>query len=198
MKFKDRVVGYDLEATCDNKVDDYPSIIIEIGAVDNKGEEFNTFVKPVEAPILTDYCTELTTIQQSDVDNAPTYPEAHRVFFEYLMREDCTVFSWGAYDKRQIKKEMKQNGLHKELEFIEENFVNLKDFYTEVTGFKAKGMKKTLRKFNIPLDGTHHRGIDDSRNLMKIFEKLIRLEKQEDLTKEELFLISKEKRRGAE
>jgi len=29
-----------------------------------------------------------------------------------------------------------------------------------------------LEYFKIPLEGTHHRGIDDARNLGKIFEKM--------------------------
>ena len=31
------------------------------------------------------------------------------------------------------------------------------------------GMKGALRNENIKLEGTHHRGIDDARNIAKIF-----------------------------
>ena len=30
-------------------------------------------------------------------------------------------------------------------------------------------MKKALGKLNLPLEGTHHRGIDDAKNIAKIF-----------------------------
>jgi inhibitor of KinA sporulation pathway (predicted exonuclease) len=30
-------------------------------------------------------------------------------------------------------------------------------------------MEKALNKLNIPLEGTHHRGIDDAKNIAKIF-----------------------------
>ena len=38
--------------------------------------EFCTFIKPVRHPVLTPFCTKLTTITQADVDVAPMFPEA--------------------------------------------------------------------------------------------------------------------------
>ena len=56
--------------------------IIEIGAVMVDREtlsivdEFQTFIKPIRHPILTDFCKQLTSITQSQVDTAPTFPAA--------------------------------------------------------------------------------------------------------------------------
>ena len=73
-----------LEATCDadRRLSKYEMEIIEIGAVlvDTETlipvDELGTFVKPVRHPVLTPFCTELTTITQADVDHAPLFPEA--------------------------------------------------------------------------------------------------------------------------
>ena len=67
----------DLEATCCNR-NSFPRTemeIIEIGAVmtDSQFEvidEFQSFIKPVRHPELTDFCKELTTISQQEVDSA--------------------------------------------------------------------------------------------------------------------------------
>ncbi|MEN9576703.1 MAG: hypothetical protein RL514_4558 [Verrucomicrobiota bacterium] len=54
--------------------------IIEIGAVAVRAEdgvplaEFQSFVRPVRHPRLTPFCTQLTSIQQTDVDGAPRSP----------------------------------------------------------------------------------------------------------------------------
>jgi len=51
--------------------------IIEIGAVmvEAQGltviDEFQTFIKPVRYPILTEFCKSLTSITQEQVDQAP-------------------------------------------------------------------------------------------------------------------------------
>ena len=65
----------DLEATCWKQKGKFQNEIIEIGAVciSNDKEilgEYCSFVKPQTHPILSDFCTELTTIEQKDVDGA--------------------------------------------------------------------------------------------------------------------------------
>ena len=74
----------DLEATCDDKgaVPKREMEIIEIGAVMvdaaslDPVDELALFIKPVCHPQLTSFCTELTSIRQSDVDDAPAFADA--------------------------------------------------------------------------------------------------------------------------
>ncbi|OMG46548.1 hypothetical protein BK140_26615 [Paenibacillus macerans] len=39
---------------------------------------------------------------------------------------------------------------------------------------KGVGMERALKMLDLPLDGTHHRGIDDAKNISKIFRQNIR------------------------
>src|SRR4028118_1975109 len=74
----------DLEATCSDRetFDRREMEIIEIGAVMVEAnslaliDEFQTFVKPVRHPTLTEFCKSLTSITQAQVDQAHSYPEA--------------------------------------------------------------------------------------------------------------------------
>jgi len=83
-----RLLVVDLEATCsdDGSVPKHEMEIIEIGAVlvESAGlrpvAEFQSFVRPGLHPRLTPFCTELTTIRQSDVDDAPLFPEVLQGF----------------------------------------------------------------------------------------------------------------------
>ena len=68
----------DLEATCWQK-GNQRNEIIEIGAVCiDEGKktlgEFSEFVRPVCHPCLSDFCTELTTITQAEIDRVETFP----------------------------------------------------------------------------------------------------------------------------
>ena len=73
----------DFEATCsrDSVVPRDEMEIIEIGAVLQSTRtfeieaEYQAFVRPQRHPVLTDFCRELTTITQADVDQARTFPE---------------------------------------------------------------------------------------------------------------------------
>lgn len=40
-------------------------------------------------------------------------------------------------------------------------------------GRKAYGMTGMLQKLSLPLDGTHHRGIDDCANIAKVVQRLV-------------------------
>lgn len=175
-KFNERVIIVDLEATCEQDNREFPNEIIEIGAIDNYGKEFSLFVKPKVKPVLTDFCKELTSITQEDVDNADEFPEVYSKWKKYVIGDGTpvTIVSWGEYDKRQLIRDMIRNKLPKDS--LLDNHVNLKYYYKDVIGKWPGGMAKALRKLNIPLEGTHHRGIDDARNILKIYEYLRELD----------------------
>ena len=86
--------------------------IIEVGAVavnstDGQIEsEFQSFVRPVRNPILTDFCRELTSISQVDVDAADDYPTTMQPFREWLSTLGHYDFcSWGYYDRKQFEQD---------------------------------------------------------------------------------------------
>lgn len=164
----------DLEATCWQGKAPAPNEIIEIGAVcvDENAEvidEFVTFVKPSKSTQLSDFCTELTSITQDMVDNAPYFPQAVASFQEWIasFEDDYFLCSWGFYDKSQFKKDCKLHDL--DIEWLK-NHISVKHQYQKIKPTERPiGMKWALELENIPLEGTHHRGIDDARNIAKIF-----------------------------
>lgn len=179
-KFKSRVVVFDLEATCEHKSIDpnFPHQIIEIGAVDTDGNQFSKFVRPTIATELTPFCKKLTTIKQSDVDNAETFESVNSEFFKFY--DGATIVSWGKYDCNQMVKEISLSENKAGLDYMKTNHVNLKDLYKEVTGSRAGWMPNALKSLGLELKGTHHRGIDDAINIMEIFKALVKLKEEQD------------------
>ena len=46
---------------------------------------------------------------------------------------------------------------------------NVKELFYDLKGLKKKvGMNGALEILQIPLEGTHHRGVDDAKNIAKI------------------------------
>ena len=172
---KNKVIVFDLEATCEKDDRNYPKEIIEIGAVDNNGNEFDKFVKPIARPKLTEFCKNLTTINQSNIDNADRFPQVYKEFLQFIQKgnpETITLFSWGAYDKRQLLNDLELNNVTEGKNLILQNHQNLKEYFHDKKGYWPKGMKRVLKELHLPLDGTHHRGIDDSKNIMKIYKNI--------------------------
>ncbi|MEO0488387.1 MAG: 3'-5' exonuclease [Cyanobacteria bacterium J06659_2] len=146
--------------------------IIEIGAVMVASihlavvDEFQMFVKPVRHPILTEFCTQLTTITQAEVDQAPGFKEAIAAFSDWLTAyENCLFCSWGDFDRNQFKQDCKFHAVP----FPFQNHFNLKKAFLRAQGLKQRrGMAQALELAGIPLVGIHHRGIDDARNISKL------------------------------
>lgn len=164
----------DLEATCcdDGSIRRQDTEIIEIGAVLCDAytlepvEELQCFVKPVRHPKLTRFCTELTSITQAQVDAGVTLAKALSMLGKWFTRGETLFCSWGDYDRNQFAIEARRNGLR--LPFGPDH-LNLKRAFSERRGeSKQHGMAEALRLAGIRLSGTHHRGIDDARNIAKL------------------------------
>lgn len=168
----------DLEATCwENKNPANKNEIIEIGAVciNVKGEiesEFSEFVKPFLNPVLSEFCTKLTSITQENVNEAAQFKEVIGRFRNWInTNEDFMLCSWGFYDKSQFKSDCELHQL--ETDWLK-NHISLKHQYAEIKNLKRPtGMAGALKMEKIELEGMHHRGIDDARNIAKIFKRHI-------------------------
>lgn len=164
----------DLEATCDEdkRIRTKEMETIEIGAVLVDGDtlepvdEFQTFVKPVRHPVLTPFCTRLTSITQSDVERAPRFPEAMARVRQFIAGRPALFCSWGVYDKHQFEQDAHYHRAN--LPFGKEH-LNLKKRFSDVLGETERyGMAGALRRVDLRLIGTHHRGIDDARNIARL------------------------------
>ncbi len=164
----------DLEATCDDggAVPKAEMEIIEIGAVLVERAtlravgDFQTFVRPVRHPTLTPFCTRLTSITQADVDAAPRFPDAMNALRRFVGARAARFCSWGDYDRKQFE----QDALHHAVALPFGNrHTNLKARFSEAIGdTKRYGMDGALARVGLALEGTHHRGIDDARNIARL------------------------------
>lgn len=167
-------VVVDLEATCDDQgsVPKAEMEIIEIGSVLVDAEtlepieEHQTFVRPVRHPKLTPFCTALTTIRQSDVDAAPSFPEAIDAVRRFLGDTGALLSSWGDYDRKQLEQDAAHHAVA--LPFVG-GHLNIKAAFSERLGLKKKlGVSRALEHVGLRFEGTAHRGIDDARNIARL------------------------------
>lgn len=166
----------DLEATCDDRhaIPRGQTETIEIGAVLVDGASLRTiaeqtiFVRPIVHPDLTPFCTELTTITQDMVDHALLFPEALARLVAFGTR--ALFCSWGAYDRNQLAADAARHGIA--MPFAEH--WNLKEAYAMRAGSrKGLGTMAALRRLGIQPTGTHHRGIDDARNIARMLPYIL-------------------------
>ena len=174
----------DLEATCwENHANRNNMEIIEIGAVLANNDykiigEYQIFIKPIKNPKLSKFCKDLTTIKQKDINNAETFPVAFKQFIQWVEDKsknniaDIIFCSWGYYDKKQLIEDCELHNIN----YPFQAHYSIKHKFAEIKNLKKPiGMAKALQMCKIQLDGTHHRGIDDAKNIAKIFiqEKIL-------------------------
>jgi 3'-5' exoribonuclease 1 len=173
-----RIVVVDVEATCWKKgIFSRKKETIEIGAVkmlldpaESTWPEFQTFVRPQRLPRLSSFCRELTGITQENVDAAPTFPEALRLFLQWSgPLERVVLATWSRYDVWQIDLDLEAHGLPK----LAIPFLDVKKLAARIVG--RKSFEKTAREL-VPdtVDMPRHHAMADARRTARILNCLLR------------------------
>jgi inhibitor of KinA sporulation pathway (predicted exonuclease) len=174
-----RLLIVDLEATCWERTEHKPSEmeIIEIGAmlIDSKSlqllGEFQSFVKPLAHPILSDYCRQLTTIKQEAIDDSEFFPSVLARLLVFIEKPDeVCLASWGNYDRKQLIQDCQR---HTKPYTFGENHLNIKELFAQTFQVRMCGMKRALSILGLQIEGTHHRGLDDARNICQILRHIM-------------------------
>ena len=173
-----RIVVVDVEATCWKKgVFSRNKETIEIGAVlllpdraPSKWPEFQTFVRPRRLPRLSSFCLELTGITQENVDAAPGFPEALRLFVEWAPPlERVVLATWSQYDLWQLDLDLEAHGLPK----LAVPFLDVKKLAARTVG--SKSLEQAARELAPDDDAMpRHRAIGDARRTARILCSLLR------------------------
>lgn len=170
------VVVIDVESTCWEPPEYQPfteiSEIIEIGIavvnIDSLVIEKNDsiIVRPQRSK-LSKFCTKLTTLTQEYVDQGTTFQAAIEILRRDYNTENRTFVSWGDYDRKQFQTNCKDYGVRYP---FGPRHMNLKNTFALLNRLpKEYDLDAALKYLEMPLEGTHHRGIDDARNIAKIF-----------------------------
>ncbi|AYU79165.1 phosphotransferase, putative [Leishmania donovani] len=197
----DAYVVLDFEATCeedrriaDAEVIEFPMILVDARTA-TPVAEFQRYVRPVKNPVLSRFCTELTGITQDMVSGRDPFPVVYCEALQFLaeaglgdappMRSYCVV-TCGDWDlKTMLPAQMRVSGQQgTPLSF--QRWCNLKKCMSQL-GFgngsgcggaapplRPSGMPDMLQMLGLPLQGRHHSGIDDCRNLTAVLCALLR------------------------
>ncbi|RUS48617.1 3'-5' exonuclease [Cohnella sp. AR92] len=172
-------IVYDLEMTVRRKKGQVAEII-EIGAAKVKVLEgvptivdtFQTFVRPVVVPQLSEDTTSFTGITQDDVAGASTLRDAIRGFVEWIGPEEYYLCAWGPDDHRQLVQECREQKIETGWILNHNNLQKMLSKTFKLEKHQQMGLKNALEMLEIPFVGSHHRAMDDAVNTAQILVKL--------------------------
>jgi inhibitor of KinA sporulation pathway (predicted exonuclease) len=127
-------------------------------------------VKPARSNV-SPFCTRLTTITADMLIDAPPFAEVCDQLRNRYHSAARAWASWGAYDRKMFEAQCASFGVPYP---FSEQHINLKQWYAdlELDG-KRVGMAAALRREQLMLDGTHHRGGDDAHNIARIVASVL-------------------------
>jgi len=183
MRKLDKLIIVDVEATC-WRDDSLPksmlprrddSEIIEIGVctLDLKtlviSDARSILVKPVTSEI-SEFCTELTGWTQKDIDRGGhPLADACSILRKEYDTKNRSWASYGQYDANIFNRDCER----KKVSYPFGKFhINIKAIVETVLG-RTVGMDEALRAFNMVLEGRHHCGVDDAKNIARIYAMLL-------------------------
>jgi len=193
------LIVIDFEATCFEKphnrsrtqeIIEFPACVInlETGEIT---DEFHRYLQPVEIPILSDYCKNLTKISQETVDNCGHLLEdvmkQFTIWLKMILKEknltlpkqrrgnltgNCLLVTWGNWDFLiQLKNECNRKKIRKPSCFLQ--WCDLKELYIETYKTAEKfTFGDALEWSNLEFVGQPHSGIADARMTASLAHKM--------------------------
>jgi inhibitor of KinA sporulation pathway (predicted exonuclease) len=186
----------DLEATCwesdkpkqraEAEVIELPTVLYRVEAASGalvKVDEWREYVRPQRNPQLTPFCTQLTGIAQATVDGAAGFPavlQAHAAWLRGATGDDSLAsvafVTCGDWDLAEaLPRDVAFHGLAFPAPAYSA-WVNIKREFLAAGcgggggGRRGRGMVDMLSGLGLALEGRHHSGLDDSRNIGRILE----------------------------
>ncbi len=181
MKTTNKILVVDLEATCWEEDGEYQkthSEIIEIGICvlnTSNGEitqKQGILVKSQRSKV-SEFCTKLTTITPELLDQKGILlADACELIMDEYQSEDYTWASYGNYDKSFFMAQCKRFGV---IYPMSNDHINVKVALSDKLKLdRGMGMERALKHLKIPMDGIHHRGVDDAYNTAKILNWILK------------------------
>ncbi|KAL0926943.1 hypothetical protein M5K25_003200 [Dendrobium thyrsiflorum] len=177
-------VVIDFEATCEKdkilhpqEIIEFPSVLVN-SSTGCQEASFQTYVRPVHHQLLTDFCKELTGIEQIQVDKGVSLSEALLLHDKWLEDEgikhkNFAVVTWSDWDCRvMLETECRFKGIRKPHYFNQ--WINLKVPFQEVFGGVRCNLKEAVQRAGLAWEGRAHCGLDDARNTARLLSVLMR------------------------
>eukprot|EP01064_Diplonema_japonicum_P031365 TRINITY_DN5579_c0_g1_i1.p1 TRINITY_DN5579_c0_g1~~TRINITY_DN5579_c0_g1_i1.p1 ORF type:complete len:435 (+),score=108.66 TRINITY_DN5579_c0_g1_i1:64-1368(+) len=158
---------------------EFPCVVVDAATLEPVAE-YHKYVRPTTAAQLSDFCKESCGITQQQVDEAHPIDRVLKDFIKWVgslsLKGDVVVVTCGNYDLRTA---LRAEVLNKKLPTLPvwlKRWCNIKELFAEkhLRGRRQYGMAQMLSHQKLSLEGRHHSGIDDTRNISKLMVHLIR------------------------
>lgn len=181
----DYIFVLDFESTCwengprvgGQEIIEFPTVLLDM-STGKIVSEFQQYVMPVEQPILSEFCTNLTGITQAQVEDGmpigaclgmftrwvTALSKKHQFSFNTsLPGKHATFATWSDWDLSVCLHYECQRKQLKKPQFFNQ-WIDIRATYRNFFNRRPKGLAGALREVGISFEGREHSGICDARN----------------------------------
>ena len=171
------LVVVDFECTCEDQEEPFVHEIVEFPAVlldtttRREVRHFHAFVRPTERPVLSEFCTRLTGIDQAKVDGAETLDRVLVKFCAWLDEFAGEDYSLAADCQSDLRHFLLPECRRKKIRVRDawRVWVDLGRHLMVHFDLRRPGnLQMKLAKVGLTFEGTPHRGLDDARNIGRL------------------------------
>jgi inhibitor of KinA sporulation pathway (predicted exonuclease) len=175
----DKILVVDIEATCWEGMTPpgQKNDIIEVGVclldVDTGEISANRGILVIpERSQISKFCTQLTSITPGLIENEGIYfDDACDILEREYDSQNRVWASYGDYDRNQFQRQCSEMRVAYP---FGPSHINVKAMFSQKRRMnRSVGMASALEMLNLPLEGTHHRGVDDAKNIAKILRGVL-------------------------
>ena len=171
------LVVVDFECTCEDQEEPFLHEIIEFPAVlldlhsRREVRHFHAFVRPTERPVLSEFCSRLTGIDQATVDKAEPLDRVLVKFGAWLDEFVGEDYSLAADCQSDLRHFLLAECRRKKIRVRDawRRWVDLGRHLMVHFDLRRPGnLQMKLARVGLTFDGTPHRGLDDARNIGRL------------------------------
>ena len=178
----DYLLALDFEATCLQNEQIKPQEIIEFPCLKINTKSFDVestfheYVRPIAHPILSDFCVDLTGINQGTIDNSHDFIKVYELFENWLedeglLEKKFALVTCGNWDlKTCLKNQCELSNI--DFPVWAKDWINIKKSYKQIMGDYPRSLNAMVEGLGLKFEGKPHSGIDDSQNVANIIKEL--------------------------
>jgi 3'-5' exoribonuclease 1 len=176
----------DFEATCEkvnpqdyiHEIIEFPVLLFEVETL-KIVDKFHSYCRPFLNPNLSTFCIELTGIQQSQVDSAPSFSDVFEAFLEWIKSKELGTkynFSLVTDCPWDIKNCLFPQCALANVTFpsFASKWIDMRKLFSSFYQTPSGNLSNMLDMLGMSFEGREHNGMDDSRNIVRVLHQLIK------------------------
>ena len=100
------------------------------------------------------------------MEGAESFPAVLSRFLAWMGEPPLLLCSWGQYDLNQLHQDCALHNIDFPAHFA--RHINVKAAWAAWKGVKPRGLVRVLKMTGMEMEGRHHRGMDDARDIARI------------------------------